>query len=163
MLSLIAAMDRNRAIGKDNAMPWHLPADLKHFRAVTWGKPIIMGRKTYDSLGRPLPGRTNIVLTRDPAFRPDGVEVAHSVREALQAAADAPEAVVIGGASVYARLLPEVERMYLTYIDAEFRGDTYFPPFNGEQWQELEREPHKADGDNLYDYTFVVLQRREEP
>lgn len=158
ILSFVVAMARNGVIGRDNQLPWRLPADLRHFKTVTMGKPIIMGRKTYDSIGRPLPGRTNIVVTRDPAYQAEGCLVVHSIEEALAAAGDAAEVMVIGGAEFYRQLLPRADRIYLTRIDAEFEGDTWFPELDPARWQERSREDHAPDADNPYPYSFVVLE-----
>jgi dihydrofolate reductase len=158
-LSLIAAMDRKHLIGRDNAMPWHLPADLAHFKATTLGKPILMGRKTFESLGRPLPGRLNIVLSRDNRYDAAGITVVHDLDEAFTAAGDVPELMVIGGASLYETLLARIERMYLTFIDAEFDGDAWFPAWDANEWRESRREPHPADAKNPYPYSFVQLDR----
>jgi len=162
-ISLIAAMDRNRLIGRDNAMPWHLPADLAHFKATTLGKPILMGRKTFDSLGRPLPGRHNIVLTRDPDFHPDGITIVHDIDQAIAAANDgdghAKELMIIGGATLYNTLLPQASRLYLTLIDTEFQGDTWFPAWNPDEWQQSRSEAHPADAKNPHPYRFVTLDR----
>ncbi len=159
MLSLCVAMDKNRLIGCENALPWHLPADLKHFRAVTMGKTIIMGRKTYESIGRPLPGRLNVILSRNPLLTLAGCQVLHRLDEVLAFSQQYEESVVIGGASVYDKLLPEVQRMYVTWVDGEFRGDTYFPQFEPEQWQEMERHVFPADAKNAYSYCFSLLER----
>ncbi len=159
MLSLCVAMDKNRLIGCDNALPWHLPADLKHFRAVTMGKPIIMGRKTYESIGRPLPGRLNVILSRHPSLTKTGCEVLHSLDEVLAFSQQYEETVVIGGASVYDKLLPYVQRMYVTWVEGEFRGDTYFPQFDPEQWQEMDRQVFLADAKNPYPYCFSLLEK----
>lgn len=164
-IALIAAMDRNGLIGRDNTMPWHLSADLKHFRAVTWGKPIVMGRKTFQSLGRALPGRTNILVSRDPAFHAEGVVVADSLDEALARAAEVagPEGEVmgIGGANLYAQLLPLATRLYLTRIDAEYQGDAWFPPIDPTDWREVAREAHPAgEGGEPPGYAFVEWVRR---
>ena len=153
-------MDRKRLIGRDNAMPWHLPADLAHFKAATLGKPIMMGRKTFESLGRPLPGRHNIVLTRDPAFSADGITVAHNLDQALAAAGEVPELMVIGGATLYADMLPRADRMVLTFIDAEFDGDAWFPAWPEAQWREVRRDAHPADERDPYPYSFVEMQRQ---
>ena len=123
------------------------------------GKPIIMGRKTYESIGRPLPGRRNIVVTRDTAFHADGVVVAHGVDEALSEAEDQPEVMVIGGAEIYRQLLSRAQRLYLTEVKARLDGDAWFPEIDSDEWQEVEREPHKADEANEYDYDFVILER----
>jgi len=159
MLSLCVAMDKNRLIGCENALPWHLPADLKHFRAVTMGKPIIMGRKTYESIGCPLPGRLNVILSRNPLLTLAGCQVLHRLDEVLAFSQQYEESVVIGGASIYDKLLPEVQRMYVTWVDGEFRGDTYFPQFEPEQWQEMERHVFPADAKNAYSYCFSLLER----
>lgn len=164
-LALIWAMSRNRTIGRNNALPWHLPEDLKYFKRVTMGKPIIMGRKTWESIGRPLPGRTNIVITRDESFSAPGIKVVHSLNDALSVAESvgvidgADEVVVIGGAQIYALTLPNADRLYLTQVHAEVEGDAHFPMFDLTQWHELGREDYSASGPNPYDYSFVVLER----
>jgi dihydrofolate reductase len=162
ILSFVVAMARNGVIGKDNGLPWRLPADLRHFKAVTLGKPIIMGRKTFESIGRPLPGRTNIVVTRDPACQAEGCLVAHSIEAALEAAGDAEEVMIIGGADFYRQLLPRADRIYLTLIDAEIEGDTWFPELDENRWRERSREDHAADADNPYPYSFIVLEATGE-
>jgi len=151
-LTLIAALGRNRVIGKDGTMPWHLPEDLNHFKALTMGHPMIMGRKTFDSIGRPLPGRRSIVITRDRAWRVPGVEVAHSFDEALDLAGPADRVFVIGGGEVYAVSLPFADRLELTEVDAEPEGDTWFPEWDPAQWREVARD--RRDG-----YAFVSLER----
>lgn len=158
-LSLIAAMDRRRVIGRDNALPWRLPEDLRYFRRVTTGHPVIMGRRNYESIGRPLPQRVNIVLSRDPAFRAPGCIVAGSLAAALDAAGDDPEIFVIGGADLYAQALPRADRLYLTLIDAEFDGDVRFPEFDPREWRVARRDDHEPDTDNPYRYSFIVLER----
>ena len=158
-ISLIAALDRNRVIGKDNTLPWHLPNDLKHFRDLTQGKPVIMGRKTYESIGRPLPDRINIIITRDPQYTAAGCVITHSVEDALLAAGDAKEIMVAGGAEIFRLFLPLVHRLYLTYIDAVVPGDAYFPTIAPAQWREVEREDHPADTTHQYSYSFVTLER----
>lgn len=130
-LKIIVAMARNRVIGNDNQMPWHLPEDLAYFKRLTWGNVVIMGRKTFTSIGKALPGRTNVVLTRDPGFQPENVEAYSSLEEAVQRY---PDAFVIGGASVFEQALPNVDTMYITRIDAEIAGDTVFPDFNPQNW-----------------------------
>jgi dihydrofolate reductase len=162
IISFVVAMARNRVIGHDNGLPWRLPADLRHFKSVTMGKPIIMGRKTFESIGRPLPGRANIVVTRDPAYQAEGCVVAHSIEAALAAAGDAEEVMVIGGADFYRQLLPRADRIYLTLIDAEFAGDASFPELDPVQWQERSREDHAPDADNPYPYSFIVLEAAGE-
>ena len=161
IISLIAAMGNDRVIGIENRLPWRLPADMKHFRALTMGKPVLMGRKTFDSIGKPLPGRTNIVVTQDPNFHPEGVTVAHSIAEALLGGEDAEEIMVIGGASFYAQLLPRAQRLYITAIHHDFAGDAFFPAWNPGEWREIAREDHSGDGDNIYPYSFITLVRNE--
>jgi dihydrofolate reductase len=158
VLTLIAAVARNGVIGKDNALPpWRLPGDLKRFKALTMGNPIVMGRKTWQSLGRPLPGRLNIVVTRDPDFEASGAAIVHSVEEALAVAAEAPEVFVIGGAEIYALTLPRASRLQLTEVDADFDGDTYFPDWARREWRESQREFHRGDAGP--DYAFVTYER----
>ncbi|MCB1648031.1 MAG: type 3 dihydrofolate reductase [Pseudomonadales bacterium] len=165
-LALIWAMARNRTIGRNNALPWHLPEDLKYFKRVTMGKPIIMGRKTWESIGRPLPGRTNIVISRDPAFQAEGVKVVNSLEQALSVAESvgiidgSDEVVVMGGEQIYALALPKAERLYMTEVHADVAGDAHFPEFDRSRWQELLREDHAADGPNPYDYSFIVLEKK---
>ena len=159
-VALIAALADNRVIGRDNQLPWRVPADLKHFKALTMGKPIIMGRKTWESIGRPLPGRDNIVVTRAADYRAEGCQVVHSVAEALQAAADADEAMIIGGANLYEQTLDVADRLYLTQIRAEVEGDARFPVIDRQAWREIECESHPADERNEFAYDFVVLERR---
>jgi dihydrofolate reductase len=163
IVSLIVATDRNGLVGRANELPWHLPADLKHFRAITMGKPIIMGRKTQESIGKPLPGRSNIVITRDRNFQAPGCTVVHSVEAALAAAENAEEVMIIGGARLYEQLLPQADRIYLTRIDHEFEGDTWFPEWQPGQWKEVEREDHVPDDRNPYHYSFLILERRQPP
>ena len=157
-VSLIAAMAENRVIGRDNQLPWRLSADLQHFKALTMGKPIIMGRKTYESIGRPLPGRTNIVITRDSAFQAEGCAVVHSIEQALAVARGFEEVMVIGGAELYRQMLDHADRLYLTLVRTEVEGDALFPEI-GQQWREVERESCKADDKNQFDYDFVTLER----
>jgi dihydrofolate reductase len=158
-ISLIAALGNNRVIGKDNAMPWHLPADLRYFKRITLGKPIIMGRKTFDSIGRPLPGRTSIIVTRDPDYHADGCVTVSSVDAALQAAKGAEEVMVIGGAELFNQILGRANRLYLTEIHADFAGDAHFPALDKAEWREVERQDHPADTYNPYPYSFVVLDK----
>ena len=158
-IALIAAMGSNRAIGLDNRMPWHLSADLKRFRALTLGKPILMGRKTHASIGRPLPGRVNLVLTSDPGYAAPGCIVVHSPEQALQVA-QGEELMVIGGAALYRDFLPRAERLYLTRIHREFDGDTFFPEFDAADWRETAREDIEADADSGLSYSFITLERR---
>lgn len=165
IVSLIAALATNRVIGRDGAMPWHIAADLRHFRALTMGKPIVMGRKTYAAIGRPLPGRPNIVLTRDRDFAPPGVETCRTLDAALAAAetrADAlgvDEIMIVGGGDVYAQALPLARRLYLTLVDACPEGDAYFPDYDPADWTETAREDHPAMG-GLPAFRFMTLERR---
>jgi dihydrofolate reductase len=160
ILSIIAAMAENGVIGVENRLPWKLPADMKWFRENTLGKPIVMGRKTFESFGaKPLPQRTNIVVTSDPNYRPDGALVAHSIDEALALAGDAPEVMIIGGASFYAQMLPRAERLYLTVVHHEFDGDARFPEFDRGTWRETRRVECPADERNPYSCSFVVMER----
>ena len=152
-------MAENRVIGRDGDLPWRLPEDLKHFKRVTLGKPVIMGRKTWDSLYvKPLPGRRNIVVTRNPDFRADGAEATMSVEDALARVADAEEAVVIGGATLFEDALPVAGRFHLTEVHAAIDGDTFFPAFDRTGWREVSRVDHPADGDSPA-YSFVLLER----
>ena len=160
IVSIIAAMDRNHLIGNKNQLPWHLPADFAHFKSVTMGKPIVMGRKTFESIGKPLPGRANIVLSRNPDIRLEGVVCVSSFEDAVSAVPDAEEIMIIGGSSIYEMLLPQVNRMYLTYVDAEFEGDAWFPGFEESLWQEINTETRPADEKNLYDCRFVTLEKK---
>ena len=158
-ISLIAALADNRVIGHENQLPWRISADLKHIKVVTMGKPIIMGRKTFESIGRPLPGRSNIVISRDESFEAEGVVVVHGIEQALEAAAGCDEVMVIGGANIYQQLLARAGRLYLTEVKAEVVGDAWFPRIDAGEWAELERESHQADENNEFDYDFVVLER----
>jgi dihydrofolate reductase len=160
IISLIAALGRNRVIGLDDGLPWHMPTDARHFRTLTEGKPVVMGRKTFQSLKGPLARRTNIVLTRSEDFRPPGCVVVDSVEAALAAAGDCDELMIAGGAEVYERFLPCADRMYLTFIDGDFPGDTHFPAYDPEQWTETERRDFEADERNPYPFSFVTLERR---
>ncbi len=152
-------MDRNHLIGNNNKLPWHLPADFVHFKAVTMGKPIVMGRKTFESIGKPLPGRRNIVLSRNPEVTFEGVDCVSSFSQAVSLVADVEELMVIGGSAVYEMLLPEVDRMYLTFVEAEFSGDAWFPEFDKNQWIEAEVVVRPADEKNIYDCRFVTLDK----
>ncbi len=159
-LCFVVAMARNRVIGRDNALPWHLPGDLRFFKRTTLGKPVIMGRRTHESIGRALPGRLNIVVTtrRDYAAAPD-CTVVDSVEAALEAAGDAPVAMVIGGASLFEALLDRVRRIYLTRVEAEVEGDVRFPALDPAAWRERWCEAHPADERHEFPYTFTLLER----
>ena len=159
-LALIVAIGENNELGKGGRMPWHLPADLKHFKTLTLGKPIIMGRKTFEAIGKPLPGRRNIVVTRNPGFRAVGCEIASSLADALVLAAGTPEIMVIGGAEIYREALPRAQRIYLTRVHAQFDADTFFPKLDPVDWRETSREDHTADERNPFARTFLILERR---
>jgi dihydrofolate reductase len=160
VLSLIVAHADNRIIGKDNAMPWHLPADLAYFKQTTLGKPVVMGRKTYQSIGRPLPGRQNIVISRDVSFKAQGIETANSVEEALALAGEVPEVMVIGGGAIYQHCLAAAQRLYVTHIDACIAGDTQFPEYDTERdWQKVSSMVQGANEKNAYGLDFCVYQR----
>lgn len=162
IISLIWAMADNRTIGIENRLPWKLPADMKWFRAQTLGKPIVMGRLTFESFGaKPLPGRRNLIVSRNTDYRGDGIEVFRSLEAALSAA-DCTEVMVIGGASLYAQALPQADRLYMTLVHADIAGDASFPEFDMGQWQEIERIDCTRDDKNPYDYSFVVLDRKQQ-
>jgi dihydrofolate reductase len=163
LISLIVAMAQNGVIGRDNALPWRLPEDLKRFKEFTLGKPILMGRKTFEAIGRPLPGRANLVLTRDRDWRAAGVIPVHSVEEALLQTRTCDELVAIGGAEIYRLLLPLARRIYLTHVHADVPGDTYFPAFDPAQWDDVEFRSLPADDRHAYPLTFVTLERRNSP
>ena len=163
MLSLIVAQGDNRVIGRQGGMPWHLSGDFKFFKATTMGKPVVMGRKTHQSIGRPLPGRTNIVVTRDPDFQAEGVELARDMAAALKlaAATGSPEIMVIGGAEIYRQALPEADRIYLTEVHLSPDGDAHFPALSAQEWREVSREARSETDQNgrTVDYDIVVLER----
>lgn len=161
LISIIVAMDRNRLIGAQGTMPWRLPADLRWFKKVTMGKPVVMGRKTYESIGKPLKGRRNVVLTRDRQYSAPGCVVVHSIEEAIHASENGEEVMIIGGAQLYRQFLPRSERIYLTRIEAAFEGDTYFPDFSEEQWQIVFDEQHEAGEHNRHPFRFQILERKE--
>ena len=159
IISLIAALATDRVIGMENAMPWHLPGDLAWFKRNTLNKPVIMGRKTFESIGRPLPGRLNIVISSKPGEH-EGVTWVTSVDAALAAAGDVEEVMVMGGGRVYEQLLPKANRLYLTHIDAEVEGDTHFPDYEPDDWESTFSEFHDADEQNSHGYCFEILDRR---
>jgi len=160
IISIIAAMGNNRVIGINNKLPWNLPADMEHFRQLTMGKPVIMGQKTFESIGKSLAGRKNIVLSRDNNFRPSDCIVAHSIQETLDATKDFEEVMIMGGVSIYSQFLPLADRMYLTLVEGDFVGDAYFPEFDHNDWIEVERIEHEADKNNPHRYSFVTLERK---
>ncbi len=159
---MISAMAENRVIGNKNALPWHLPNDFKNFKEKTLGKTIIMGLKTFESIGsKTLPGRKNIVLNNDPNYKiPENCFLARSIDEVLEMTKDEPEVMICGGASVYKQFFPLANRLYLTFIHQSFEGDTYFPEFNMADWKEVSREDHQLDEKNKYAYSFVILERK---
>ncbi|MBI2099003.1 dihydrofolate reductase [Candidatus Uhrbacteria bacterium] len=161
MIYIIAAMGRNRVIGKDGKLPWRLPADLKHFKEMTTNNTVVMGRRTYESIGRRLPDRRNIVISTRKDLIAPGCLVVPSFEAALANIFPAEIAFCIGGSRVYQDALPLAEKMYLTEIDAEFDGDVFFPEFNYDEWKEVSREPHEPDEKNPHAYDFVVYERRE--
>jgi len=172
MISIISALAKNRAIGKKNALPWYLPADLKHFKEKTTGKIIILGFNTFKSIGeKPLPNRKHIILTQDANYQvPENCFIATSVDQALEIAQklvqepdQSDEIMICGGASIYAQFLPLADRLYLTYIDMDFDGDIFFPEFDVNEWQEVSRENHQPDEKNLYNYSFVMLDKIKKP
>lgn len=165
-VALIWAMSDNLVIGRDNKLPWHLPNDLKYFKRLTTGKPVIMGRKTYDSIGRPLPNRVNIVITRDAGFKADGIKVVHNLDAAIELAeaettiSGAEEVIVMGGAEIYAQSLPRADRLYTTFVHANVDGDAFFPEVDWAAFDEVARERFEADGPNPYDYSFTVWDKK---
>ena len=162
IISIIAAMDKNNLIGQGSRLPWRLPADMKHFRRHTLGKPVVMGRKTFESIGKPLPKRTNIIMTHDHDYQTEGCVVVHSIKEALNTAGGCEEIMVIGGASIYELFLPKAGRFYMTYIHGCFEGDVYFPTFDIADWQEVKRVDCQPDEKNPHPYSFLCLHRRSE-
>lgn len=159
LISLIVAMDRNRVIGLEGGIPWHLSADLREFKKVTMGKPVIMGRKTYESIGKPLSGRKNIVLTSNRSYQAPGCKIVHSFKQALEIVEGTEEVMVIGGSTVYKSFLPLAGRIYLTLIDADFDGDVYFPELDMEDWNEVSRRTFLDDGARPFNYHFILLER----
>lgn len=165
-ISLIVAMATNRVIGKDNGLIWHLPNDLQFFKTKTMGKPMIMGRNTFESIGKPLPGRTNIVVTRDTQYSPTGTMVTHSLEQAISLARDIAtkdqidEIMIIGGAQIYEQACALADRLYLTQVHATLEGDAFFPDFDITQWQEIERQDFKACAKNPLDYSFIILDKK---
>ena len=159
-LTLIAAMARNHVIGSHGDIPWYLPADLKYFKKMTMGKPVIMGRKTFDSIGKPLPGRDIIVITRNPdAYKVEGVQVVDSIDAAIAAAGDVPEIMIAGGAEIYQQTIARADHMYITRVDGVFEGDAFFPEFDPLDWKGGAATSHLADADNPHDYDFLRYGR----
>lgn len=167
-IAMIWAMAENRVIGRNNKLPWHLPNDLKYFKQLTTGKPVIMGRKTYDSIGKPLPNRVNIVVTRDGNFQADGIKVVHDLPSAIELAdaecliSGADEVIIMGGAEIYKLGLPYADRLYITFVHSEVEGDAYFPEFDLSAYEEMGRERFDADGPNPYDYSFCIFDKKAQ-
>ena len=164
-IAIVVAMSTNRVIGRDNKLPWHIPGDLKFFKRTTMGKPVVMGRKTFESIGKPLPGRDNIVITRQRDWRAEGVRVVHDIQDALKLARDlaetagADEVAIIGGAEIYREILEQVDRLYVTQVQAWIEGDAIFPEVDWEEWQETSREDFDAEDPNPFDYSIIVYDR----
>ena len=158
LIQIVVAYARNRVIGRDNDLPWRLPGDLAHFKRATMGCPIIMGRKTWESLGRPLPGRLNVVVSRNPAYPAEGATLCASLQDALRACGDAPRACIIGGEQLFRDALPVTDEIIATEIDADIEGDTYFPEIQAGDWEEIERLPQPEENGLRYD--FVTLRRK---
>lgn len=158
---MIAAMDKNNLIGNKNTLPWRLPADMKWFVSNTLGKPVVMGRKTFESLGsKPLKNRQNIVVTRDSGFRAKGVDIAYSLDDVIALSSMVEEVMIIGGANFYQQFFPLAHRLYLTKVHGEFAGDSWFPDYNLADWQQSQCEHHSADENNPYDYSFYIFDRK---
>jgi dihydrofolate reductase len=159
LVTLIVAVADSGVIGRDNTLPWHLPDDLKRFKRLTLGKPIVMGRKTFESIGKPLPGRQNIVVTRDANYQREGVTVVHGVDAAISAAGDVPEVMIIGGADLFRLFLPRAARVHLTRVHGNVEGDIHWPALDEREWKVVEREDHAADERHLYPMTFEVWEK----
>lgn len=162
IISLVVAAATNNAIGKEGKMPWHLPNDMKHFKNVTWGMPVVMGRKTFESLGKPLAGRKNIVISRQQGWKPEGAVVVPTFDDALFLVreTDAKETMVIGGGEIYKAVFDKAQRIYLTRIEAEPEADTYFPAINTAQWKMVSQQKHEADEKNAFNHSFEVWERK---
>ncbi|MDM5284956.1 dihydrofolate reductase [Peribacillus frigoritolerans] len=161
MISLIVAMDQNRVIGKNNKLPWHLPADLQYFKKVTMGHPIVMGRKTFESIGRVLPGRENVIVTRNQEFKAEGCVVLHDIAQIKMFADNHEEEVfVIGGAEIFKEILPFTDRLYITEIHEIFEGDTFFPEIDENEWDEISSNPGSIDEKNRFAHDFIILQKK---
>ncbi len=159
-LSIIVAMDRNHVIGRGGTLPWHISSDLKNFKKITMGKPILMGRKTHDSIGKPLPGRENIILTNNKKYLAEGCTVKNTLDEVYSYCEEQLEVVVMGGAILYSQTLDKAEKLYITEVNASVNGDTLFPEYKSSQWREISRESFNADENNEFDYSFTVLERK---
>jgi dihydrofolate reductase len=158
-LAIIVATDKQGLIGKDNDLPWKLSADLQYFRRITMGKPLIMGRNTHESIGRALPGRQNIIVTKNKAYQAEACTVVNSISDALLACDQVEEVMIMGGASLYEQFLPSVDKIYLTQVHASLEGDTWFPQWQKNEWTELSRQDHFADDKNDYNYSFIVYEK----
>lgn len=159
IISIIVAMGKNGVIGAGYTLPWHLSSDLKHFKSITMGKPIIMGRKTYESISRPLPGRENIIVTRNKNFQAQDCTVLHSLDAVYAHCSNSDEIMIMGGADLYAQNIDKASRIYMTEVHTDVDGDVFFPAFDRKQWKETERKNFKSDEKNEYDYSFVVLEK----
>jgi len=162
IISFIVAIGKNREIANKGTLPWHMPADLKFYRDKIRGKTVIMGRKTLDSMKRPMPDRINIVMTRDKNFKAEGCIIVHSVDEAIKAAGNVDELMVIGGADIFKLFFQKADRIYLTKIDGTFEADVFFPEFDIKEWEETEYKEHEKDAKNPYDYVFLTLERKKK-
>lgn len=161
MVTIIAAVGRNRALGKDNDLIWHLPADLRRFKSLTRGHHVIMGRKTFESLGKPLPKRTNVIVSRNPDYRAEGCIVVNSLEKALEIAQSDPNPFILGGAEIYRQALSFADHMDLTFVHEEFEADAFFPEFDPEEWELMGREDFDKDDENPFDYSFVQYKKRK--
>ena len=161
MVTIIAAVGRNRALGKDNDLIWHLPADLRRFKSLTRGHHVIMGRKTFESLGKPLPNRTNIIVSRNPDYRAEGCIVVNSLEKALEIAQTDPKPFILGGAEIYKQALSFADQMDLTYVHEDFEADAFFPQFDPQEWEMTGREDFYKDEEHAYDYSFVQYKKRK--
>lgn len=159
IISIIAAMDDNRLIGSNNGLPWHLPADFKHFKEITMGKPVVMGRKTFESIGKALPGRKNVVISRS-GFSADGVVVVNSIEAALSELEEVEEVMIIGGANIYEQTINNADRMYLTHVKAQCEGDAWFPEYNQSEWLITGQASFQADEKNNYAFEIISYQRK---
>jgi len=157
--SIIVAMDHNRVIGNNDSLPWHISADLKNFKRITMGKPIVMGRKTHETIGKPLPGRENIIITRDNTYEAEGCTVLNSIDEISKYCRDVEEVMITGGSEIYKYTLAQASRLYLTEVHTEVEGDTFFPEFNRNEWHEVIRKSFEADEENDFDFSFILLER----
>ena len=161
-ISIIVAMAKNRTIGVDNTLPWRCPEDLKHFKALTMGHSMIMGRKTFESIGRPLPGRTTVVVTRDPALKIEGCLIAHSLQEAIKACGNDSQTFIVGGAEIYTQAIDFVDTLYITEIQQDVTGDAWFPDFDRAKWQEVSREVRRQETPQPLEYHFVTYRRKSD-